>query len=70
MNGSRGIVKEIIYGNEESAPAVPAIVWTEINTFNGNTFFPNDPSRKNGFQLGQNRIFGGQKKKEKGTGCL
>jgi hypothetical protein len=51
VNGSRGIVKEIIYNNEQSAPAVPAIVWTEINTFNGRTFFPNDPSRKKWFPI-------------------
>ena len=67
VNGSRGIVKEIIYKNEESAPAVPAIVWTEINTFNGNTFFPNDPSRKKWFPIRpKSHIWWTEEKKKRG----
>ena len=33
------------------APHLPAIVWMEIDTFNGPSFFPNDPKRAKWFPI-------------------
>ena len=49
VNGSRGIVKDIVYEEGKSAPELPTIVWTEIDTYKGPSYFPGDERRKNGF---------------------
>ena len=35
VNGSRGVIKDIVYEKGKKAPDLPAIVWTEIDTYNG-----------------------------------
>ena len=51
VNGSRGIIKDIVYAEGVKAPDLPAIVWTEIDTYNGTSFFPDDPDRKKWFPI-------------------
>ena len=50
-NGSRGVVKDLMYEEGKSAPHLPAIIWIEIDTFNGPSFFPNDPTRAKWFPI-------------------
>ena len=50
-NGSRGVVKDLMYEEGKSAPHLPAIIWIEIDTFNGPSFFPNDPTRPKWFPI-------------------
>ena len=50
-NGSQGIVKEIICNEGETAPSLPKFVLVDFGTScTRKSFFPNDPSRKVGFQ--------------------
>ena len=44
VNGSRGIVKDIVYEEGRS-------VWTEIDTYSGPTYFPGDEQRKKWFPI-------------------
>ena len=50
-NGSRGVVKDLMYEEGKSAPHLPAIIWIQIDTFNGPSFFPNDPTRAKWFPI-------------------
>ena len=51
VNGSRGIVKDIVYEEGKSAPDLPTIVWTEIDPCNGPSYFPEDDERKIWFPI-------------------
>ena len=46
MNGSRGIIKNIVYDEGKEAPDLPAIVWVETDTYNGPSYFPNDTTSR------------------------
>ena len=51
-NGSQGIVKEIIYEDGETAPSVPKFVLVDFgDSYTGESFFPNDPSKKGWFPV-------------------
>ena len=47
-NGSVGIVKEIIYKEDETAPSLPKCVWVDFGeNYTGSVnFFPNNPERR------------------------
>ena len=47
-NWSRGIIKDIVVYEKAGvkAPELPAIFWTEIDTYNGPSFIPNNAHRK------------------------
>ena len=50
-NGSQGIVKEITHEDGETAPSVPKFALIDFgDSHTGESFFPNDPSKKGGFQ--------------------
>ena len=53
-NGSRGIVRDLVYGADKGLNKngpMPLIVWTEIDSYKGPSFFPNDPTRSKWFPI-------------------
>ena len=46
VNRSTGIVQDIVYLDGTCAPDLPACVWTEIDSYSGPNFFPDDNIRK------------------------
>lgn len=56
-NGSQGIVREIAYEDGETAPSVPKFALVDFgDSHTGESFFPNDPSKKGGFQCARSKI--------------
>ena len=51
VNGSRGIVQDLVFEEGAKLPALPLIVWTEIDTYTGPSFFPNGSGRDKWFPI-------------------
>ena len=51
VNGSTGVIKDIVYDEGRKPPELPVIVWTEINTYKGQSYFPNDQTRKKWYPI-------------------
>ena len=51
VNGSRGIVQDLVFEEGVQLPAFPLIVWTEIDTYTGPSFFPNDSGQEKWFPI-------------------
>ena len=51
VNGSRGIVQDLVFEEGAKLPALPLIVWTEIDTYTGPSFFPNGSGRNKWFPI-------------------
>ena len=46
-NGATGVVKDIIYDEGKTAPALPRLVWVDFGAnYKGDSFFPDDESRR------------------------
>jgi hypothetical protein len=52
VNGSQGIVKDLIYEPGKNTPSLPKFVWVDFGeAYKGTTFFPKDKSRKGWFPV-------------------
>ena len=56
-NSSAGVIKELVYEGENVAPALPKFDLVDFgHSRAGESFFPNDPGKKDGFLFVQQRI--------------